>query len=67
MRIDAVKFKAAMEASGKSRIRIADVAGFRSTNRIFQLETDGGEVNINIVAAMAKEMKVKPGDLASCP
>lgn len=63
MKIDAARFKAAMEASGKGRVRLAEVAGFRSTNRIFQLETDGGEVNINIVAAMAKEMKVKPEEL----
>ncbi len=64
MKVDAVKFKAAMEASGKNRVRLAEVAGFRSTARIFQLETDGGEVNVNIVAAMAKEMKVKPEQLA---
>ena len=67
MRVDAVKFKAAMEASGKSRVRLAEVAGFRSTNRIFQLETDGGEVNINIVIAMAKELKCKPADLEGVP
>jgi len=64
MKIDPVKFKAAMEASGKGRARLAEVAGFKTTNRIFQLETDGGEVNINIVAAMAKEMKVKPVELS---
>lgn len=63
MRIDPVKFKKAMVDSGKSRARLADVAGFRSTQRIFQIETDGGEVNLHIVAAMAKEMKVKPEDL----
>ncbi len=63
MRIDAVKLKTAMEESGTGRLRLAYVAGFKSSQRIYQLETDGGEVNINIVAAMAKEMKVKPEQL----
>lgn len=63
MKIDPTKFKVAMEKSGKGRVRLAEVAGFKSTQRIFQLETDGGEVNINIVNAMAREMKVKPNEL----
>ena len=63
MKIDPAKFKAARLAASTSRLRLAAVAGFSTTTRISQLETHGGEVNINIVTAMAKEMKVKPADL----
>jgi len=64
MKIDAVKFKKALEESGKTRAQIAVAAGYSTSTRITQLEKDGGEVNANIVAAMAKEMKVKPGDIS---
>ena len=63
MQINGEKFRAAMEAAGAKPMAIAQAGGL-SYSRIFQIKTAGiSNVNDRAGEAMAKVLKVKPGEL----
>lgn len=63
MKIDGVKLKEAREREGMSLVDVAAIAGFKSSERIRQLEADGGEMNPHVLKAIAKGLKCKLEDL----
>lgn len=64
MKIDGNKLKAAREQALITRSDLAKIAGLTHV-RIWQIEQVDivANVNDNIVAAMAKELRVKPAEL----
>lgn len=56
MRVCGPRLKAARLKAGLNHVQLAVAAGYASTQRIYQLELNGGIINDNIGKAIAKAM-----------